>query len=256
VAVAVIVAAPSGATITRKVSARAGAQSRLYGRATSDTLAHAIYERAAAGVVAIGATTASAGFFGVQTQTRSGSGIVVSAHGLVLTNEHVIDGAQRIMVQFGGPSGPQRLAEVVAADSSSDLALLSLRPAGLHLEPLRFGDSHALAVGDAAFAIGNPFGLEQTMTVGIISALGRTIGSPAGGSISGAIQTDAALNPGSDGGPLLDAEGLVVGLNAQIESAGDGYVGQSSANGIGFAIPSAVVLAYLARYARGARPAG
>ena len=113
-----------------------------------------------------------------------------------------------------------------------------------------------MAVGDSVYAIGTPYGLEETLTRGIVSALGREIDAPDGAKITGAIQTDAALNPGSDGGPLLDAEGLVVGLNAQIESAGDGYVGQSSANGIGFAIPSAVVLAYLARYARGARPAG
>ena len=128
-------------------------------------MAHLVYERAAPSVVAISATSDSGGLFG-GTRRDSGSGIVVSAKGLILTNDHVVSGARRVTVQFGGSGGETRRATVVGTDASNDLALLAVKLAGLRLVALPFGDSGALRVGDAAFAIGNPFAFDQTLTVG------------------------------------------------------------------------------------------
>jgi putative serine protease PepD len=140
-------------------------------------------------------------------------------------------------------------------DASNYLALLSVKPAGLRLAPLKFADSASLHVGDQAFAIGNPFLYDQTLTVGVISALGRAITSPNGATITGVIQTDAALNPGNSGGPLLNAQGLVIGINSQIASAG-AFDGQGANSGIGFALPSATVLRDLASLDHGAAASG
>jgi putative serine protease PepD len=168
----------------------------------------------------------------------------------------VIAGANKIIVQFGGSSGPTRRATVVAVDASNDLALLSVKPGQLKLSPLRFGNSAAVRVGDPAFAIGNPFTFDQTLTVGVISALGRTITSPNGASITGVIQTDAALNPGNSGGPLLNAAGEVIGVDSQIAASGSALATQGSNSGIGFAVPSATVLADLASMDHGAAAGG
>jgi putative serine protease PepD len=126
-------------------------------------------------------------------------------------------------------------ARLVGTDPSSDLAVLKIDPARVHgrLKPLTLGDSNALAPGDQAIAIGSPFGLAGTVTVGVISSLGRTIPSPNGFQISNAIQTDAAINPGNSGGPLLDAKGEVIGVNSQIQTGGGG----NSNAGVGFAVP-------------------
>jgi putative serine protease PepD len=190
------------------------------------------------------------------SQSDSGSGIIVGAGGLILTNNHVVAGANRIVVQFGGSGGPTRNASIVGVDPNTDIALLSVHPDGLRLVPLHFGGGGAVHVGDPAYAIGNPFTFDQTLTVGVISALGRTITSPNGASITGVIQTDAALNPGNSGGPLLDSAGQVVGVNSQIASGGDAYATQGSNSGIGFAIPSQTVLADLARLDHGAARGG
>ncbi|MGA3362063.1 MAG: trypsin-like peptidase domain-containing protein [Solirubrobacteraceae bacterium] len=252
-AIAVVLIAPSGTVSTRTVAAStdAAANALASDRQTHQTLAHAIYEHAAPSVVAILATTQTTGLFG-GTQSDSGSGIVVSAKGLILTNNHVVAGADKISVQFGGSDGPTRSATVVGVDASNDLALLSVKPAGLTLTPLRFGNSAAVRVGDPAFAIGNPFTFDQTLTVGVISALDRTITSPNGAAITGVIQTDAALNPGNSGGPLLNAAGAVIGVNSQIATGGSAFAAQGSNSGIGFAIPSATVLADLASLDHGA----
>jgi putative serine protease PepD len=117
---------------------------------------------------------------------------------------------------------------------------------------MEFADSASVRVGDEAFAIGNPYGLDQTLTVGVVSALRRTITSPNGALIRGVIQTDAALNPGNSGGPLLDTDGEVIGINAQIESNGQSGITQPGNTGIGFAIPSDTVIADLARLDHGA----
>ena len=252
-ALAVVLIAPSGTVTTRTVSSSTdlAANALASDEQTHQTLAHFIYEHAAPSVVAILATTQTTGLFG-GTQSDSGSGIVVSAKGLILTNNHVTAGANKITVQFAGTSGPTRRATVVGVDASNDLTLLSVKPAGLRLSPLHFGNSAAARVGDPAFAIGNPFTFDQTLTVGVISALDRTITSPNGASITGVIQTDAALNPGNSGGPLLNAAGQVIGVNSQIATSGSALATQGSNSGIGFAIPSATVLADLATLDHGA----
>jgi putative serine protease PepD len=251
-----VLATPSGTTHrTIKGSASAAAGMLAADERTHQTLAHLIYEHAAPSVVAISATSTSNGFFGASSQADTGSGIVVSAKGLILTNNHVVSGAHAITVQVGGSSGPLRRATVVGVDASDDLALLRIMPEGLTLRPLRFADSAGVQIGDPAFAIGNPYGLDQTLTVGVVSALHRTITSPNGASITGIIQTDAALNPGNSGGPLLNAAGEVTGVNSQIatSSGSSEFDEQQGGNtGIGFAIPSDTVRSELKRLDHGA----
>ena len=163
-------------------------------------------------------------------RTATGSGFVLDEEGYILTNEHVVDGASSVEVSFAEENGVR--AELVGADASSDLALLKVDPDDADLTPIPLGDSDAVRVGDAAIAIGNPFGLERTVTTGVVSALQREISSPNGFSIDHVIQTDAAINPGNSGGPLLDADGRVIGINSQIATNG------SQANsGVGFAVP-------------------
>jgi putative serine protease PepD len=256
-ALVVVLLAPSGTVKTRTVAATTdlAANALASDQQTHQTLAHLIYAHTAPSVVAILATTQTSGLF-AGTQSDTGSGIVVSAKGLILTNNHVVSGANKIIIQFGGSNGPTRSATVVGVDASSDLALLSVKAAGLTLTPLRFGSSAAVRVGDPAFAIGNPYTFDQTLTVGVISALGRTITSPDGASITGVIQTDAALNPGNSGGPLLNAAGKVIGVNSQIATGGNAFATEGSNSGIGFAIPSATVLADLATLDHGAARGG
>ncbi len=165
----------------------------------------------------------------------TGSGFVVSADGLIVTNQHVVDGATQVAVKVG-TDGKQLPAEIVGVDASQDLALLKVD--AQDLPTLELGDSDAVEVGDDTYAIGNPYGLDHTLTTGVVSALDRDLQAPNGATISGAIQTDAALNPGNSGGPLLDGEGDVIGVNAQIATGG----GESGGNvGIGFAIPASTV---------------
>jgi S1-C subfamily serine protease len=165
--------------------------------------------------------------------TATGSGIVIDGEGHVLTNNHVIEGANKIEVKLGA-SDTEYAAEVVGADPASDLALLKVKAPAKELHPLTLGDSSKAEVGDPVVAIGNPFGLDRTVTSGIVSALQRQIEAPNGFSISNVIQTDAAINPGNSGGPLINAEGEVIGINSQIETGGSGSEGNV---GIGFAIP-------------------
>jgi putative serine protease PepD len=165
--------------------------------------------------------------------TATGSGIVIDGEGHVLTNNHVIEGAKKIEVKLGA-SDTEYTAEVVGADPASDLALLKVDAPSKELHPLTLGDSSKAEVGDPVVAIGNPFGLDRTVTSGIVSALQRQIEAPNGFSIDNVIQTDAAINPGNSGGPLINAEGEVIGINSQIETGGSGSDGNL---GIGFAIP-------------------
>jgi S1-C subfamily serine protease len=164
--------------------------------------------------------------------TATGSGFVIDSAGHVLTNNHVIEGASRIQVKLGA-SDKNYEAEVVGADPASDLALLKVEAPASQLHPLTLGHSSEMEVGDPVVAIGNPFGLDRTVTSGIVSALQRQIQAPNGFSISNVIQTDAAINPGNSGGPLIDAQGEVIGINSQIETGGGG----NGNVGIGFAIP-------------------
>jgi S1-C subfamily serine protease len=163
----------------------------------------------------------------------TGSGFVIDGEGHILTNNHVIEGASNIEVKLGA-SDTEYTAEVVGADPASDLALLKVDAPSKELHPLTLGDSSEAEVGDPVVAIGNPFGLDRTVTSGIVSALQRQIQAPNGFSIDNVIQTDAAINPGNSGGPLINAEGEVIGINSQIETGGSGSEGNV---GIGFAIP-------------------
>ncbi len=165
--------------------------------------------------------------------TATGSGIVLDSKGHILTNNHVIEGASKIEVKLG-ESDKEYTAEVVGTDPASDLALLKVSAPSSELTPLTLGDSSKMEVGDPVVAIGNPFGLDRTVTSGIVSALQRQIQAPNGFSIDNVIQTDAAINPGNSGGPLINSAGEVIGINSQIETGGNGADGNV---GIGFAIP-------------------
>jgi S1-C subfamily serine protease len=164
--------------------------------------------------------------------TATGSGFVIDNEGHILTNNHVIEGASKVEVKLG-ESEKEYEAEVVGADPGTDIALLKVEAPAKELHPLTLGHSSEVEVGDPVVAIGNPFGLDRTVTSGIVSALQRQIQAPNGFSINHVIQTDAAINPGNSGGPLIDAGGEVIGINSQIATGGggDGNVG------IGFAIP-------------------
>jgi S1-C subfamily serine protease len=167
----------------------------------------------------------------VQRGVSTGSGFVLDKDGTIATNAHVVDGATKVSVRFG--DGAAHVAKVLGVDKSTDLALLKIDPKGADLHPLQLGSSRGIQVGDPTVAIGNPFGLDRTLTTGVVSALQRQIKAPNGFTIDNVIQTDAAINPGNSGGPLIDATGRVIGINSQIEtgSGGNGNVG------IGFAIP-------------------
>jgi putative serine protease PepD len=199
-------------------------------RGTASSLAE-LYRRAAPGVVEIEAGGTDEGFdpFAPQNEpTATGSGFVIDEEGHIVTNQHVVGNAETVNVRFA--NGDEARARVVGRDASTDVALLDLE-GDRDVTPLALGASESLAVGDPVAAIGSPFGLEGTLTSGIVSALQRDIRAPNGFTIDGAIQTDAALNGGSSGGPLLDSAGRVVGIASQIESRSGGNVG------IGYAVP-------------------
>src|SRR4051794_33464671 len=198
-----------------------------------------IYKRDAPGVVFIRAQvverTDSPFDFGFPQEQRgeaTGSGFVTGRDGTILTNAHVVANASRVTVQFADQK--VRDARIVGHDDSTDLAVLKVDGATrAELRPLELGSSTSVQVGDPTIAIGNPFGLERTLTTGVVSATRRTIQAPDGFQIDGVIQTDAAINPGNSGGPLLDATGRVIGINSQIETGGSG----GGNVGIGFAVP-------------------
>jgi S1-C subfamily serine protease len=203
----------------------------------SGLTAREIYKRDAPGVVNVRAQIVQqvdSPFdpFGQGPQgVATGSGFVLDKSGHILTNAHVIEGASRVSVQFEDNKTVE--AKVEGKDTSTDIALLKVDKKGLDLKPLELGNSKTVQVGDPTIAIGNPFGLDRTLTTGVVSALQRKISAPNGYSISNVIQTDAAINPGNSGGPLLDAAGRVIGINSQIETGGNG----SGNVGIGFAVP-------------------
>ena len=161
-----------------------------------------------------------------------GSGVIVSSNGHIVTNAHVVEGADSVTVSFT-EDGEAIPADVRGVDRSTDVAVLKVDASKVkELTTIPLGDSSKAQVGDPVIAIGNPFGLDRTVTAGIVSALQRQIQAPNGFTISNVIQTDAAINPGNSGGPLLDANGRVIGINSQIQTGG----GQGSV-GIGFAVP-------------------
>jgi S1-C subfamily serine protease len=195
-----------------------------------------IYSQEGRGVAYIsahGVTSDSGSPFGLpQEGDATGSGFVVDKDGYIVTNAHVVEGADSVDVSFdeNGDSVP---ADVKGVDTSADLAVLKVDPSKVkNLTPIPLGDSSEAQVGDPVIAVGNPFGLSRTVTTGIVSGLQRQIQAPNGFTISNVIQTDASINPGNSGGPLLDANGRVIGINSQIATGG----GQGSV-GIGFAVP-------------------
>jgi S1-C subfamily serine protease len=200
------------------------------------TTINRIYERDGKGVAFVEAERAGAqsqfGFGGPPGGgTATGSGFVIDEAGHVLTNSHVVAGASEILVTLGD-SDTAYPAEVVGTDPATDLALLRADAPEGQLHPLPLGNSARVEVGDPVVAIGNPFGLDRTVTSGIVSALQRQIEAPNGFAISNVIQTDAPINPGNSGGPLIDSAGDVIGVTSQIETAGGG-----GNVGIGFAVP-------------------
>jgi len=196
-----------------------------------------IYRMDSPGVVDIDVTATSSssnsfGFFGAPQQTTEdeGAGVVLNNQGDIITDEHVIAGATSVTVHFW--NGVSAKAKVLGSDSSSDVGVIKVNVPSSELHPIPYADSSKAAVGDPVVAIGSPFGLPETVTSGIVSAVGRSITAPNNYTIPGAIQTDAAINPGNSGGPLLDAAGAWLGLNDQIQtSSGDSA-------GVGFATPA------------------
>jgi S1-C subfamily serine protease len=226
-------------TVIREEAAPSGSAPAAFQNGERESI-NAIYRASAPGVVHIETTTRvqqpEDPFFGnpfgtAQTQRALGSGFVIDKSGHIVTNYHVVRAADTIQVSF---SNNERIkAKVVGVDPSTDIALLKVGVKARALKALPLGNSDSVRVGDQVIAIGNPFGLDRSVTAGIVSAVQRRIEAPNRLSISHVIQTDAALNHGNSGGPLLNAQGQVVGVNAQIETGG---VGEGNV-GIGFAIP-------------------
>jgi S1-C subfamily serine protease len=228
----------SKTTIIREEAAIDSAAPASFQRGKAASI-NEIYRAAAPGVVHVETTTrvqAPTDFFGnpfgsTQTERALGSGFVIDKAGHVVTNYHVVQGATTIQVSFS--NNERYKAKVIGVDPSTDIAVLQVGVKARALTPLPLGNSDTVRVGDQVIAIGNPFGLDRSVTEGIVSALQRRIEAPNQLSIGHVIQTDAALNHGNSGGPLINAQGDVIGVNAQIETGGSG---QGNV-GIGFAIP-------------------
>lgn len=216
--------------------------------------AHQVYAMDAPGVVSVAATgesqTPSPAELvkgeGGEEGTSSGSGFEIDGSGTILTNWHVVENATKVMVTV---SEHRRAVEarVVGEDPSRDLALLRIPTEGLKLRPLKLGRSSGVQVGEPVLAIGNPFGYTRTLTTGVVSALGRQIQAPNGVTIKDVLQTDAALNPGSSGGPLLNSQAEVIGINTQIVSVGN----NGGDAGISLAIPIDQATSELTRLEKG-----
>ncbi len=234
-----VVEGPDNVTVIEPPIATKGSAT-MAARRTGGLSAREIYRRSAPGVVFVRAQTlrTEPSPFDVDASTRTtestGSGFVLDEDGLILTNAHVVEAATDVQVTFSDEHTVS--AQPVGKDADTDLALLRVDPEAADLHPLELGDSGSVQVGDPTVAIGNPFGLERTLTTGVVSALQRRLTAPSGFAIENVIQTDAALNPGNSGGPLIDAGGRVIGINSQIATA-NGEASSGSV-GIGFAVPS------------------
>ena len=217
--------------------------------------AQALYAGTASGVVDITARGASSDGattpFGAAPQasqtTASGTGFVVDAQGHIVTAAHVVDGASTVSVKLA--DGTTRAATVLGSDDATDVAVLRIDPAGLTLHPLALGSSAALDVGAPIAAIGDPFGYDRSISTGIVSGVDRTISAPNGFTVAHAIQTDAAMNPGNSGGPILDASGKVIGIADQIATGGT-----EQSSGVGFAVPIDLVKSALTTLKAGGKP--
>jgi putative serine protease PepD len=251
----VAVADGGGSTTTTTITAPAATGATASTAATTGT-ASAVYRRASPSVVQITAVSTGSGGGGGGDGNNpfapggggqgsgageaTGTGFVIDSKGLIVTNEHVVDGASKLTVTL--QDGTDIKATLVGKDPSTDLALLRIDPGSHALPALTLSDDSGLQVGQDVYAIGSPYALQGTLTTGVISQLHREITSPNGFSISNAIQTDAELNPGNSGGPLLDASGQVIGVNAQVYGGSQSVSGQATGGtGLGFAIPSSTV---------------
>jgi S1-C subfamily serine protease len=220
-----------GGTVVRQVTV----ENAQPAASTSESLSVSeIYEQAHEGVVEITSISSETSPMGGEERAQGqGSGFVFDTDGHIVTNDHVVEGAERVTVRFS--DGSTYDGSVVGTDPSTDLAVVKVDAPSSALHPLELGDSTALSVGEPVVALGSPFGLEDTATSGIVSALNREMTSPNNFTISNSIQTDAAINHGNSGGPLLNSAAQVIGVNAQIKSDSGG------SDGIGFAIPSSTV---------------
>ena len=202
-----------------------------------------VYQQAERGIVRVDArppgTPIPSGRPREDDGVATGTGFVIDDDGSIVTNDHVADGGSKVSVRFG-EHGKRIDARVIGRDPATDLALLRIDPKQADFEPIPLGDSKKVRVGDAAIAIGNPFGFERTLTLGVVSATDREIDAPDGTPIRNVVQTDAAINPGNSGGPLLDAAGRVIGVNSQ-----------GRASGIAFAVPVDTLERVLPRLRRG-----
>lgn len=200
------------------------------GLTSEEEIVIGVYREVSLGVVHITSTVLSQDFFfRIIPERGTGSGFIVDDRGYVLTNNHVVENADSLEVTLADKS--KVVAKLVGRDPNSDLAVIRITVPREKLAPLKLGDSSQLQVGQMAIAIGNPFGLDRTVTRGVVSALGRTLKAETGRQIRNVIQTDAAINPGNSGGPLLNSRGEVIGINTAIFTPSGGSVG------IGFAIP-------------------
>jgi putative serine protease PepD len=235
-------------TVTEATTATAAQRSETSGGLDARTL----YANANPGVVDItsrGITSSSGGGspFGGQSQsaTATGTGFVVDAKGHIVTAAHVVEGASSISVKF--QDGTTRTAKVLGTDEATDVAVLSVDPSGLTLHPLALGSSASLSIGDQVAAIGDPFTYDRSLSTGVVSGLDRTISAPNGFTVAHAIQTDAALNPGNSGGPVLDASDRVIGIVDQIATNGS----SQTSSGVGFAVPIDLVRSELSKLEAG-----
>jgi S1-C subfamily serine protease len=230
-AVGILTAVDSGGTTTvvRQVAVGSNASTA----STAPLSVNQIYRRASRAVVEITVTSTASSGFGGQTQQGLGSGFAIDKQGHIVTNQHVVSDAETVSVRFS--NGASYKGTVVGSDASTDIAVVKVDAPGSLLVPLTFADSADVEVGDGVVAIGSPFGLEETVTSGIVSALHRQMTAPNNFAINDSIQTDAAINHGNSGGPLLDNQARVIGVNAQIQSDSGG------SDGVGFAIPSSTV---------------
>ena len=197
-----------------------------------------IYEKSSRAVVNISNIAVNYDFFyrAIPSESGSGTGFIIGESGIIVTNYHVVENASKLVVTLSNNS--QWPGKLIGADPNNDLAIVRIQAPVDSYDILEFSNSNDIVVGQKVLALGNPFGLRQTLTTGIISALGRTIAAKNGRKIEGIIQTDAAINPGNSGGPLLDSEGKVIGINTAI-------IGSAGSVGIGFAVPSNTALRIL-----------
>ena len=238
-------------TVTEATTA-AAAQRSDASNASGGLDARTLYANANPGVVditsrGISSSGGGASPFGGSNQsaTATGTGFVVDGKGHIVTAAHVVEGASSISVKF--QDGTTRTAKVLGTDEATDVAVLSIDPSGLTLHPLALGSSASLSIGDEVAAIGDPFTYDRSLSTGVVSGLDRTISAPNGFTVAHAIQTDAALNPGNSGGPVLDAGGQVIGIVDQIATNGS----SQTSSGVGFAVPIDLVRSELSKLEAG-----